>query len=487
MRILHTSRLLIAFGLVLMMVGLSHARAQSYEGQGILLNVTIAPDGQVRGQFQLKGNRYPLTATADASGAMRGTFQAGGNAFEFTTTPAPDGLILRTGQGQFALKRSQAAPPAPPAQRGAAGAPQIVMQRHVLKDPGSNNMDSHVLLAPKGWEVQGKAHWAHPNYFNIHPSQDITITSPEGLRVRIAPSFSAKDNHPSPQFLQMGVQRPREGQADNGLPVMYLPMDEQQWRQALTQRVIPAEYPKARNIRLEEFVTIPELTQLMQQQVAPLKHVVAEQNREAAMLGLGMQSNMDARFLAASYKFELDGRQYEELAIFGLLVMITDTEMGRNIFWAVDPSVAFRAPAGQLEASMPLLMAISNSVRPTPQWAKMKADHIATMNNITAKGAADRAKIWADTNREINRMINEGYESRIASQDRSHEQFIRAIRGVENYSEPGTSTQVQLPNNYNHVYTNSAGEYILTNDPLYNPNLDPAFNNHNWNGMEVAK
>jgi hypothetical protein len=132
-------------------------------------------------------------------------------------------------------------------------------------------------------------------------------------------------------------------------------------------------------------------------------------------------------------------------------------------------------------------MAIANSVQPTPQWAAMKADHITKMNNIAAKGAADRSRIWADANADISRMITEGYESRTASQDRSHERFVNAIRGVENYREPGTNTQVQLPNNYNHVYTNRVGEYILSNDPLYDPNRDPLFNNHTWSGMEVAR
>ena len=115
----------------------------------------------------------------------------------------------------------------------------------------------------------------------------------------------------------------------------------------------------------------------------------------------------------------------------------------------------------------------------------MKSDHNAKMNQIAAKGAADRSRIIADSNREISRMITEGYENRVRSQDESHRKFINAIRDVEEYHDPSKDYPVQLPNNYNHVYSNSNGDYILTNNPNYDPNRDQSINNLNWNRLEV--
>ena len=58
------------------------------------------------------------------------------------------------------------------------------------------------------------------------------------------------------------------------------------------------------------------------------------------------------------------------------------------------------------------------------------------------------------------------------------------IRGTEDYAAPGSNEYVQLPNNYDHVYTNGNGEYLLTNDSLYNPNTDAAINNRTWETHE---
>jgi hypothetical protein len=135
---------------------------------------------------------------------------------------------------------------------------------------------------------------------------------------------------------------------------------------------------------------------------------------------------------------------------------------------------------------MPLLMSIANSVRPTPEWAKMKADHIAKMQQISAKGAADRAAIINNTNREINKMIIDGDRQRQATNDRSAYEFIKAVREVEDFQGPNDASPVQLPHYYQHVYSNGDGTYIMTNDSRYDPNTDPLVNNKKWDAMKVV-
>lgn len=97
----------------------------------------------------------------------------------------------------------------------------------------------------------------------------------------------------------------------------------------------------------------------------------------------------------------------------------------------------------------------------------------------------ERSRIISQNNREINDMIVKGYEQRQAIKDRTHERVINAIRGTEDYVIPGTNEYVQLPGYYEKVYTNSSGEYLLSNAHLYDPNTDPNVNSSQWNTMEV--
>jgi len=170
--------------------------------------------------------------------------------------------------------------------------------------------------------------------------------------------------------------------------------------------------------------------------------------------------------------------------VFGVTYFMNESEVGQQILWTIEPSVSYRAEEGQLDANMPLLMSIANSVRPTPKWAQMKADHSAKMNQIAAKGAADRSAIIANSHREIMKMIVDGDRDRQAVNDRSAYNFIKTIREVEDFQGPNDSTPVQLPHYYQHVYSNGAGEYIMTNDSLYNPNTDPLVNNKSWDAMK---
>ena len=88
---------------------------------------------------------------------------------------------------------------------------------------------------------------------------------------------------------------------------------------------------------------------------------------------------------------------------------------------------------------------------------------------------------------DISDIIHKGYQERNAIRDETQRKVINSIRGTEDYVVPGGSTSVQLPNDYRSVYTNGNGEYLLTNDALYDPNTDPALNSQQWTGMQPQR
>lgn len=366
------------------------------------------------------------------------------------------------------------------------GQERIVLRVHTLKDKGMNNMDSHRVLAPEGWSVEGGGWWPAPQYFKTLPSQDIKVTAPDGRQVHVGPGLALTDIRLSPMVAQqLGVAPPREGSIDGGFLVMGMPDNLPGWQQWLQNRTLPQAFPTARNIRVTHVTVIPELMELMRRQLEPIRQQQAQLNQQMQMMGGGMSNFCDAAVLAAHCTYEMDGRQWEQLFIYGIAFLGTDSQMGRQIWWSVEPNIGFRAPAGQLDANMTLMMAIANSVAPTPEWARMKSDHIGKMNEISARGAAERSRIIAQSNREISRIINDGYAAHQRTMDETHRKVINGIRGVEEYVDPSQEYPVQLPQHYQHVFGSGNGEYILTNDPMYNPNADQAFNNRNWDPLKV--
>lgn len=456
----------------------------TWSGDGLTLRLTAGPGGY-QGQVARQGQTWPLQVRQAADG-LRGAFQVDGTSFELTLAREGAGLRLETGGATYRLARAGTAPQ-PGGVAPAAGS--IVMTRHTLNDPGMGGMPSHTLLAPRGWTVTGGAWWAPKEYFNVLPNRDIKVTAPDGREVHLAPSLTARDFTPDPR---LGMQRPREGASDGGYPVLYLPGSLEEWTRWLVvqgQRT----YPQATNLRVINATVVPELTEQLRRTLEPIRQMIAE--RQALDQSVGMRSFIDANVLAFEVRYQDGGREWEELVVFGTTFQGFDTQgVGRQVTWTIDPAVTYRAPAGQLEGSMPLLLAIVNSVQVTPQWAQMRAELQAKLAGIALEGARkanqaalERSRIMSRTNAEINDIITKGWNDRQAIQDQTHRKVIQSIRGTEDYTLPGGGGGVELPNTYQHVYTNGNGEYLLTNDGLYDPNTDPQRNAWQWQTMQPRR
>jgi hypothetical protein len=77
--------------------------------------------------------------------------------------------------------------------------------------------------------------------------------------------------------------------------------------------------------------------------------------------------------------------------------------------------------------------------------------------------------------------IMDGYWARSAAQDRMHDNWTEAFRGVQSYNDPTSDYSPQLPGGYDHAWGNGLGEYIVSNDNLFDPNL---YSNNNWQELQ---
>jgi hypothetical protein len=78
----------------------------------------------------------------------------------------------------------------------------------------------------------------------------------------------------------------------------------------------------------------------------------------------------------------------------------------------------------------------------------------------------------------------QAYQNRQATYDRISENFSQTIRGVDSYYDPIEQRPIELPSGYNNAWTNSLGEYILSDNSSFNPNVE---SNLNWQRMELKK
>jgi hypothetical protein len=129
-----------------------------------------------------------------------------------------------------------------------------------------------------------------------------------------------------------------------------------------------------------------------------------------------------------------------------------------------------RAPDGSLDFR--LFDSVHKSFRMDPEWGARMAKHNAEMSRINTKGAADRHAMRMQTNREISDVMNKSGANRQASQDRTQEKFVRAIRGVELYADPAAGRPVELPNTYDHAWRLQDGTYMMTDNPNFDPNVE---------------
>ncbi|MEM8710262.1 MAG: hypothetical protein AAGG01_04875 [Planctomycetota bacterium] len=483
-----------------------------FQGDGMTIVVTELSEpaggaaGQVVGTVRLPGAAkalpftLDLTEREDGCQVGKGKVQSDTIARRISTRENEDGSIRVTYRakryvvslaaagergvnGQEEEPRAVAGPRASTSTLGT-----IRLKRHTFNDAKWRGRPSHSMLVPQGWEVKGGAFWAPPVFFQVMPSQEIEVTSPEGHSLRIEPSIIAKDFTPP---AQLGMPRPKEWASDNGFPIVYMPLGLPEWKRWMQEKVIPSTYKDARNIQVTEARIVPELTAIMVKQYEPMRQLVM--GNAAMDATIGQRSSFDCWILGFTSTYEIGGKPFEELRLVAVSAMTSDSQlMGRSIMWTTDRSFSFRAPAGELEQTMPLFSTLANSLRMTQPWMNMKADLFAKImkgNREAAlanmKATAQRSAILSKTYSEISDITHNGYRDREAIRDAGQASLVRSIREVDVYSVPGSSTAVELPSGYDHVYSNGNDEYLLTNDALFNPNVDLTTSG-SWSTMRTA-
>ena len=492
-----------------------------YAGQGMRFTIEqVDPSGFVKGtmvlgenrpmQFQMRMDPNGQSGTGQvqtANGAR--PFQAYDESMEITVvefdgrryrlsyqdhdkrrsdygTGSPDdyGNAPNTGYGQERYDSDRGSNNKPPVSTGGdqtrktkpkpTARGTVVLQQHRLGG-------THTVLAPKGWKVEGGV-WQPPSQaFNWLPSRNIVITAPDGTTVHFRPNIQAMDHRPAMQ----APPQPGSLNAQRGIIHLPMPGSLEQWSQWVQNENIRGVFQQASSVRAEPARIEPELTEKLRRLHAPMTQFLASQASTANI-------QMDTVALSVRSTFSANGAQWQQLDAFNNLyagahmpTVFGPTEYAN--FWDIKDAVTLRAPKGTLDAQMPVLLTVVNSLRQTPEWTRQlvdlkmklsKINHQMAMQSIETYGKISREMYRA--NQEVNASIMSSYEKQNQARDASHRDFINYIRDMDDYRDPSTNSTVTLPSTYDRVYSNGSGQYLLTSDPKFSPGSG-------WSQIQAAR
>ena len=308
------------------------------------------------------------------------------------------------------------------------------------------------MLIPAGWEFEGGVHWLLNN-----PGMPAVVAcrafNPHGAEAfEIFPNISCYWTNNQMVTMMFPIGSLYFGnEVRPPLPAL----------QALQQLVVPRYRGQMPGLQIVQQEHLPDLPQAV---------------RAGTPSAPGPVPQADGARLRLRYR---QGEKEIEEDLFGV-VELTRVAMPmlmgaqEHIYWMADYLFSFRAEAGHLERLSDQFMAVVRSFRLNPQWfgRYLQVSQFLIQNQIQQiQHIGQLSRIISQTSDQISDMMMESYYQRQATMDRLATQFSQAIRGVDEYHNPFEGRGVELPGGYRHAWANALGEYILTDDPNFNPNL----------------
>ncbi len=323
-----------------------------------------------------------------------------------------------------------------------------------MGDPQGTGLECFRMLVPVGWEKRGGVIWNLQNV-GMPATAVFQLWNPKGLE--------AFELLPNMNFTWSGAFNSwLTGGRSFGAEVC-APVDAQT---AVQQFVLPRYRGDREMLRVTRLEPFPALASV----------VGAEAQRSMEMsLGRG-KYHCDAA--KARLTYSLAGHRFEEeiwTAVEIWRIPIPTMFAGEHVSWFVDYIVAFRAGEGKLDAVADLFQTLVRSLKVNPHW-KAAYEHVITqlaqaqIRHIHQIGQISRQYAqWSD---QMRQESMESWYGRQAVYDRLATDWSETIRGVESYYDPYKGYEVELPAQYGYAWANSRGEYIVTDDANFNPNVD---------------
>ncbi len=155
-----------------------------------------------------------------------------------------------------------------------------------------------------------------------------------------------------------------------------------------------------------------------------------------------------------------------------------------NTLWFVDNIFSFKGQKGQLESQTKNYQTITSSFKLNPKWyAKYSnvIEYLAQQQITRIKSVGEFSRMLSQMSDKMRTEQQEQFDNRSSVYDKVAEKFSDNTLGIDRYYDPYEERQVELPSGFNHAWCNNNGEYVVTDNPNYNPNVG---SNLNWSQLE---
>ncbi len=384
-----------------------------------------------------------------------------------SAAPAPNPPA--SAQPQPAMMPAQPTPQpssSSPAKHGAAAASNASRSYLLLKKaqittttddhPGEAPWPAIEMLIPSTWDFKGtlRMYGGKTGCFSESFSELWEANSDDGVtKILGAPNYAWQysDDPQELHNLTDPNRRTHTGNKTNDLCPVSKPLNaEQYFRQIMLNDLKPAMTV----VSVEPF---PVLEQIVRQRYA---------------LAPADSGNGGARVDAIRLRLEYQ-KDDKPMELWYSLALVTQTyRVGRGFLYDIHAvgQVALGAPKGKLDGNEKLFKVVMSSIQPTPRYAAYTNKWIANYYQIQAQKEAKMDQIQAD----LDNFATQTYLHMSANAQRVSDIGFHAndqnLRDVQTYRDPSTGRTFELSNQYNHAWLNGANEYVMSDDPNFNPN-----------------
>ena len=394
--------------------------------------------------------------------------------------PSPASSAANPPAAPASAPSSPAPPPRPsaaaPSSSTAKGAPsgylllkQVQLIAHVSDPalgPGTSSVPALDMLIPSTWTLKGGAtgNTTEGCYADFFATAWDAESPDSSLAFQGAPSDSWQYADDPAELRKMtDPQRRAPGAGGKPCPVKK-PMKAEDY---LRQNIFPV-MPGGTLISIEPF---PALNEIARRQLG----------LPPAAAGNAGGPQVDA--VRARVQFQKDGKDLETWLAVAVVTRVFPQGRGSLYDCHAIDIMAFRAPKGQLDPNEKLFNVMIGSIQPEPKWQAYSGQFIAKLYQMEAQKEATIDAVVANFQNQVAQTIMGVVANQQQGGFNSNFGEDQIIRGVQTFRDPTTGGTMELSNLYDQAWSNGSNEYLMSDDPNFNPN---GHLNGSWNQLQLV-
>jgi hypothetical protein len=187
--------------------------------------------------------------------------------------------------------------------------------------------------------------------------------------------------------------------------------------------------------------------------------------------GTGNPGGVHTEAARARLAFDDDkGNPVEEWLTAVIVVRALQSGRGVAYDWHAIDIMNLHTPKGQLDANDKLFKLIASTIQVEPEWRTWSNGVIASMYRKKQEEEAKQSAIIAAFQQHVVDTIN----GVVANQQRGSYNSAfgqdQLIRGVQTFRDPASGATYELSNQYDHAWLDGSNQYVMSDDPNFNPN-----------------